>query len=135
MGLQGEDRLVIALAAPQHFADPVEHIQVRQEHADGPATQTLFVFRGQGAELPQVPQQLRQAAGVVHVGVGDENAVGTQLVDSKQVRGVRAVLPRVQKIELSAGLQGDAGVVASGHGLGAGTAAENVQNHKNASVF
>ena len=129
VGLQGEHGLVVALAAQEHFIHPVEHLQVRQVDVDGPSRHALLVFWGEGAQLPQVPQQVGQAPHVVHVGVGDEDAAGAQLVDAQQVRAVSAVLPRVQEIEAAAGLQGQAGVVAARHGLGARAAAQDVKFH------
>ena len=66
-------------------------------------------------------------------------AEGRQILYSGDFRDFSELLPHLGGSDLVLLETGPVSythlVVASGHGLGAGTAAENVQNHKNASVF
>ncbi len=104
---------------------PVKHGQVRHVDLNHLALHVGGDVRVDGAQLAEIPQKVGQAAGVVHVGVGDEDGGGVLLGDTSQVGGVSGVLAGVNKVNLSAGLNGHGGLMAAGIGFGAGAASQN----------
>ena len=100
VGLQAEDGFIVALAGQQHGPDARVYCQVRQVDLNAPVPHGRLIFGRERAELAEVPQQVGQAAHMVHVGVGDEDGFCLFLVNAQQVGGIAAVLPRVDKNSL-----------------------------------
>ena len=77
-------------------------------------------------KLADVPQQIAQAAHMVHVGMGNKDIGYGQQIYAHGKGGMRAIFACVKPVNSSANFQGQGGMVTLGHRLCTGTTAEDV---------